>query len=230
MVLASVLGRIVCSIRAVVPHVRGATSAAGGLCSAAGLQRAPVLSSTLSLRCSSYLIPSRESRNIHTVLGPHRLAVEVAWSRVGWTTAQASTQLDILLHQVRPLMIYFPVPMVLGMPIKKHKKEHCHWTLGRVLWVLWGFHLMVEQIWYAHSVLLWKGGTISYKLLFSWNVCWFSPRLPSPLPALCQCSVHGRRWNSTKAGMLMHASKSKYCNATIFCVLCFVNFTNAYAI
>ena len=84
MVLASVLGRIVCSIRAVVPHVRGATSAAGGLCSAAGLQRAPVLSSTLSLRCSSYLIPRyRDSRNIHTVLGPHRLAVEVAWSRVG---------------------------------------------------------------------------------------------------------------------------------------------------
>lgn len=28
----------------------------------------------------------------------------------------------------------------------------------------------------------------------------------------------------------MYASKSKYCNATIFCVLYFVNFTTAYAI
>ena len=50
MALASVLGRIVCSVRAVVPPVRGVTSAAGGLCSAAALKRAPVLSSTVSLR------------------------------------------------------------------------------------------------------------------------------------------------------------------------------------
>ena len=50
--MASLLGRIVCSVRAGSAPVFGATAVVRGLCSAAALKRVPVLSPSVSL-CSA---------------------------------------------------------------------------------------------------------------------------------------------------------------------------------